>query len=269
MKKLFCVVLMYAVAIFVVNAQNKGRKYTEFQYEKMRKENVCPSKIVSLEGDTFTGFLKIMDLPSPRQLGAGVRKGTVYSQPWVQTHFGTKVRFISVYDFNSKKIKSRMYKYYTPKKISGYVYDYEGYNLRFERHYVKTRNSRYRGYSFLRMVDTLSNGDVQCEYLYPLVSMQDSELTEEEVELLTTIHAAVYSPSENKVYLVEEEDPSEFYINRSAELVNRWNSGYYHNLWKDELEKRESYKQKSSKEKKERFLRQVVWEDYLKEEKSK
>ncbi len=268
MKKLFCVILIYAVTIFVVNAQKKGR-YTEFQYEKMRKEGVCPSKIVSLEGDTFTGFLKIMNLTSPRQLGAGVRKGTVYSQPWVQTHFGTKVKFISVYDFNSKKIKNRMYKCYTPKKISGYVYDYEGDNLHFERHYVKTRKNQYRGYSFLRMEDTLSNGDVRCEYVYPLVSIQDLELTEEEVELLTTIHPAVYSSLEDKVYLIEEEDPSEFYVSRSAELVNRWNSGYYHTLWKDELERMNSYKQKSSKEKKERFLRQVVWEDYLKEEESK
>ncbi len=267
MKRLFCVVLFCVFAILVVNAQTRGRKYTEFQYEKMREEGVCPSKIVSLEGDTFLGFLKIMDLPSPRQLGAGVTKGTVYAQPWVQTHFGTKVKFISVYDFNSKKIKSKMYKYYTPKKIKGYVYDYEGDNLHFERHYVKTKNSRYRGYSFLRMEDTLSNGDVQCVYIYPLVTNQDSELSEEEVELLTTIHAAVYSPSEDKVYLVEEEDPSEFYVNRSIELVKRWNSGYYHNLWKDELERMDS--KKTGRERRERFLRQAIWTDYLKEEESK
>lgn len=269
MKKLFCTILICFVALSFLNAQNSEKKYTAFQYEKMKKERVRPSKIISLEGDTFRGFLKIMTLPTPRQIGAGVTKGAVYSQPSVQTHFGTKVKFITVFDFNSKKIKNRMYKTYTPNKIKGYIYDYEGDNLYFESHYVKTKESQYRGNSFLKMADTLSNGEVLCEYIYPLSLSQNSEPTEEEVELLTTIHPAVYSPSEDKVYLVEEEDPSEFYANRSYELVKRWNSGYYQEFWKNVLEKMGSSKLKSSRDKKERFLRQAVWTDYLKEEKIK
>ena len=79
MKKLFCTILICFVALSFLNAQNSEKKYTEFQYEKMNKERVCPSKIISLEGDTFRGFLKIMTLPTPRQIGAGVTKGAVYS----------------------------------------------------------------------------------------------------------------------------------------------------------------------------------------------
>lgn len=227
MKKLFLTLIALATMCCVVCAQ----EYSPAQFRKMKEENVVPSKIITMQGDTIKGFLKRMIVPTPHDLGYDPNdfNNTVTRkvlEPIVQ--FPSKVMFISENDFLRVNISKEMYKIYTPKELKGYIYDYIGENLTFRSLKVSCANFTYNGYYFVQYVRDLTDGEVFYEYYFPFEGNEGLE--PHDLESFTHAHHALYEPSKNRVILVEDEKPENFYEKRCPQIVERWKNDQYTNV---------------------------------------
>lgn len=222
MKKIVLSMLAFAAVCGNVLAQN----FTEEQKEKMEKEDVVPSKIITNKGDTVVGFLQRMKVPTVYDLGYNDDPNVVTVCVVPSTEFARKIRFITEQDFNSERIKNNMYEKYTPKDIKGYIYDYTGENLIFRTLNVKCKNFTYNGQTFVKYVQDLANGEVYYDYYFPF-NVQIGTPTLDELEPFTHAHHAVYLPDTKKVILVEDQKPEEFYAKRCPQIVENWKNNKY------------------------------------------
>ncbi len=207
-----------------------AQQFTKEQTKRIEEERIVPSKIITKEGDTLVGFLKAMHTPTLEDLGYDpANNGNVVLSIVVpETEWGCKIKFLSEADFNADRIKHSMYKKYTPKDINGYIYDYNGKNLIFRTKYVKCGNFTYNGNSFVKFNQEMPNGEYACEYYFPFkANVTGGNPSIEELKPFTRSHYAVYNSQTDKVILIEDQKPEEFYVQRCPEIVENWKNNKY------------------------------------------
>ncbi|MBP5421342.1 MAG: hypothetical protein J6Y78_02755 [Paludibacteraceae bacterium] len=222
MKKLLSIAAIAFSALSVC-----AQEYTEAQLKRMDRERIVPSKVITKSGDTLVGYLRIMKVPTAKDLGyypPEEHVNVIVTAPEVE--FSCKIKFLSEADFNGEKVKNSMYKTYSPKLINGYIYDYKGQNLIFRTVNMKCGNFTYNGETFAKYVKDLPNGEIFYEYYYPF-NVNFGTPTYEEVEPFTHSHYAVYLPSTGRTVLVADQKPEEFYATRCPQIVERWKNNEY------------------------------------------
>ena len=257
-------VLFFLSALFFTSTIY-AQQFTEEQLKKIQRENVVPSKIITKEGDTLPGFLKAMHTPTLRDLGYNPEQPAILTIVVPETEWGCKIKFISEADFNSEKIKHSMFKKYTPKDIKGYIYDYTGQNLIFRTKYVKCGNFTYNGDSFVKFNQELPDGEYACEYYFPFKANVSGSPTVEELQPFTRSHYAIYNPQTDKVILIEDQKPEEFYAQRCPQIVENWKNDKYTNVSSKQgskLNKLAKLAAKVNQENKDE-ARNKAFEDYL------
>lgn len=191
--------LYAAMALIATICNASAQNFSAADVAKMNENNLVPGKIVTLKGDTLTGFLKKMNEPSTTFEG-----------------FGVRVKFVSANDFNAnEKLSNKVFSSYNAKEIKGYIYDYTNTNRSFLSAKIKSVNLQ----GFVELGTRLPDGEYQCTiYTDPASKAYPA----------TTTHQGLLT-AKAEALMITEQNPTELYKTRCPEIAKKWTENYYSN----------------------------------------